>query len=181
MRSGRRGELLQRAHQGRQIHAAPVLGPREQAVERAHQPVVVIAAARRIGAAHLRAGRLLTVNSSDAKMGFANILVPHLAVEWEAADWLTLRAGGWIRPAVTLDQAGITNYLDNFSESVAGGATFRFSDPLEVFSEKVALDLGAQAIFANPRTDRKQAVDPTGSATYGGMLISFAAMVRYLY
>ena len=64
---------------------------------------------------------------------------------------------------------------------MAGGATFRFSDPLEVFSEKVALDLGAQAIFANPRTDRKQVVDPTGNATYGGMLISFAVMLRYLY
>src|SRR5438105_6487848 len=125
--------------------------------------------------------QLLTVDSADAKMGFANILIPHLAAEWEAADWLTLRGGASVRPAVTPDQNGTTNYLDNFTESVAAGATFKFSDPLQVFTEPVAFDLGAQAIIANERTNKKDPADPTGSATYGGMLFSFAAMLRYLY
>jgi outer membrane protein transport protein (OMPP1/FadL/TodX) len=124
---------------------------------------------------------LLTVDSADAKMGFANILIPHLAAEWQATDWMTLRGGAWVRPAVTPDQGGTTNYLDNFTESVAAGATFHFTDPLQVFTEPVAFDLGAQMIFANERSNTKQAVDPTGNATYGGMLFSFAAMLRYLY
>ena len=125
--------------------------------------------------------QLLTVDSADAKMGFSNVLIPHLAAEYAAAEWLTLRAGGWIRPAVTPDQNGTTNYLDNFTECVGAGATLRFTDPLQVFTEPVAFDLGAQMIFANERSNRKQAADPTGSATWGGTLFSFAAMLRYLY
>lgn len=124
---------------------------------------------------------LLTVDSADARMGFADILIPRLAAEWQAAGWLTLRGGGWVRPAVTPDQDGATNYFDNFSECVAAGATFRFTDPLQIFTEPVSFDLGAQAIIANPRSDRKQAADPTGSATWGGVLFSFAAMLRYVY
>lgn len=125
---------------------------------------------------------LLKVDSADAKMGFANILIPHLAVEYQAADWLALRAGAFVRPAVTPDQSGTTNYLDNFSESVSAGLTFRFTDPLDVFSDPVSFDLGAQVIKANERTSTKlQTTDPTGSSTYGGTLFSFAAMLRYLY
>ncbi len=124
---------------------------------------------------------LLTVPSSDAKMGFANILVPHLAAEYQAADWLTLRCGGFIRPAVTPDQNGVSNYLDNFTESVAAGATFRFTDPLQVFTEPVSFDLGAQLMIANERSNSKQTADPTGNSTWGGNLFSFAAMLRYLY
>ena len=125
--------------------------------------------------------QLLTVESADARMGFANILIPHLAAEYGVADWLTVRAGAWVRPAVTPDQGGVTNYLDNFTESAAAGATFRFSDPLQVFSEPVSFDLGGQVMIANERSNKKQTVDPTGSATYGGTLFSFSAMLRYLY
>jgi long-subunit fatty acid transport protein len=124
---------------------------------------------------------LLSVQSNDAKMGFANILVPHLAVEYSAADWLTVRAGGYVRPAVTPDQDGTTNYLDNFTECVGAGATFRFTDPLQVFTEPVAFDVGAQLMIANDRGSQKQTADPTGSQNYGGSLTSFAAMLRYLY
>ena len=125
---------------------------------------------------------LLKVDSTDARMGFANILIPHLAAEYQLSDWLALRAGASIRPAVTPDQSGRTNYLDNSSESFSAGATLRFSDPLEVFSEPVSFDLGSQLIIANQRTARKaQLADPTGSSTYGGTLFSFAAMLRYLY
>lgn len=124
---------------------------------------------------------LLTVPSNDAKMGFANILIPHLAAEYAATDWLTVRAGGAVRPAVTPDQDGTTNYLDNFTETVGAGATFKFTDPLQVFTEPVAFDIGGQVMIANPRSDRKQTVDPTGSATWGGSLVSFSAMLRYLY
>jgi long-chain fatty acid transport protein len=126
-------------------------------------------------------GSILTVTSNDAKMGFANILIPHLAVEYKAADWLTLRTGGYIRPPVTPDQTGVTNYLDNFTECIGAGATFRFTDPLEIFTDPVSLDLGGQLLIANSRESVKQAADPTGSYTYGGVLYSFAAMLRYLY
>ena len=125
--------------------------------------------------------QLLTVESADARMGFANILIPHLAAEYGVADWLTVRAGAWVRPAVTPDQGGVTNYLDNFTESAAAGATFRFSDPLQVFSEPVSFALGGQVMIANERSNKKQTVDPTGSASYGGTLFSFSAMLRYLY
>lgn len=124
---------------------------------------------------------VLTVGSADAPMGFANILVPHLAVEYTGSDWLTLRGGAYIRPAVTPDQNGTTNYLDNFTECVGAGATLKFTDPLQVFTEAVSLDLGGQLMIANARSTQKQRADPTGNLSYGGSLVSFAAMLRYLY
>jgi hypothetical protein len=102
-------------------------------------------------------------------------------VEYVAGDAVTLRAGGWVRPSVIPDQNGATNYLDNFTECVSAGATLSFKDPLEVFSEPVHFDLGGQLILANQRSDKKQAVDPTGNAVWGGSLFSFSAMLRYLY
>ena len=36
-------------------------------------------------------------------------------------------------------------------------------------------------LIANERSTAKQTADPTGSSTYGGILYSFAAMLRYLY
>ena len=125
--------------------------------------------------------QLLSVQSADAKMGFANILIPHIAAEYGVADWLTVRAGGAVRPAVTPDQDGTTNYLDNFTEIVGAGATFKFTDPLQVFTEPVAFDVGGQLMVANERSNKKQTVDPTGSSTWGGSLMSFSAMLRYLY
>src|SRR5207249_6287954 len=56
--------------------------------------------------------QLLSMQSSDAKMGFKSIFVPHLAVEYLPTDFLTLRAGGYVRPSVIPDQNGVTNYLD---------------------------------------------------------------------
>lgn len=124
---------------------------------------------------------LLSVNSADARMGFSNVLIPHLAAEWAPLDWLALRAGGYLRPPVTPDQTGVTNYLDNFTECLSAGATFRFTDPLEVFTDPVSLDVGGQVLVANARTNVKQAADPTGNSTFGGALYSFSAMLRYLY
>lgn len=119
---------------------------------------------------------LLSMESADARMGFSNVLVPHLALEYLFGAALTLRAGGWVRPSVVPDQNGISNYLDNFSECLAAGATVSFTDPLEVFTAPVHLDLGGQVIIANPRSDKKQA-----DARWGGTLFSFSAMLRYLY
>jgi long-subunit fatty acid transport protein len=124
---------------------------------------------------------LLGFGSQDAHPGFSDILEPHLGVEYAANDVITVRAGGWMRPPVTPDQNGTTNYLDNFTEAVSGGVSFRFIDPLRVFTDPVTFDLGGQVIFANERSDRKQAADRTGSASWGGVLYNFSAMLRYLY
>jgi hypothetical protein len=124
---------------------------------------------------------LLSMESTDARMGFSNILIPHLAIEITPVEIVTLRAGGWLRPSVIPDQNGTSNYLDNFTYCAAAGATLRFRDPLDVFTELVQFDLGAQLIIAKERSDKKQAVDPTGSATWGGNLFSFSAMLRYQY
>jgi long-subunit fatty acid transport protein len=124
---------------------------------------------------------ILGFGSQDAHPGFSDILVPHLGIEYAASDLFTVRAGGWMRPAVTPDQNGTTNYLDNFTEAISAGLSFRFLDPLEVFTDPVTLDVGGQLIFANERTSKKQPADPTGGASYGGQLYSFSGMLRYLY
>ena len=87
-----------------------------------------------------------------------------------------------MRPPVTPDQVGTTNYLDNFTECFSGGATIKFKDPLQVFTDPVALDLGLAFMIANERTTTKtQPTDATGGASYGGSLFTLSAMLRYLY
>jgi long-subunit fatty acid transport protein len=125
---------------------------------------------------------ILGFRSQDVTPGFANILVPRLGVEFVATDVLTLRVGASARPPVTPDQRGTTNYLDNFTETFSGGATFKFIDPLKVFTDPVALDVGFSATIANEREMTKfQTNDATGGATYGGALFTASAMLRYLY
>jgi len=131
--------------------------------------------------AGLGLGDLLGFQSADAAPGFSDVLVPHLGIEYVASEVLTLRVGGGVRPAVTPDQNGTTNYLDNFTETVAAGLSVRFTDPLKVFTDPVTLDLGASMLFANERQSRKQAADPTGNSSYGGQLFTLSAMLRYLY
>jgi hypothetical protein len=125
---------------------------------------------------------ILGFGSQDAQPGFTNILIPRLGVEFYPNDVVTLRLGGSARPPVTPDQVGTTNYLDNFTETISGGASFRFKDPLQVFTDPVSFDLGAAIMIANERTTAKtQAADPTGGASYGGSLFTVSAMLRYLY
>ena len=125
---------------------------------------------------------ILGFKSQDVSPGFANIFVPRLGLEFVATDELTLRVGGWFRPPITPDQVGTTNYLDNFTESFSGGATFKFSDPLKVFTDPVAFDFALGVMIANERDmTKRQAADQTGGASYGGALFTASAMLRYLY
>jgi len=125
---------------------------------------------------------ILGFGSADVPPGFANILIPRIGVEWAASSNVTVRAGAWARPAVTPDQGGVTNYLDNFTESLSAGATFKFIDPLKVFTDPVAFDIAAAVMIANERENKKsQAADVTGGASYGGALFTASAMLRYLY
>lgn len=124
---------------------------------------------------------LLGFQAADAAPNFSDVLVPHLGVEYGVNDVLTLRIGGGVRPAVTPDQSGTTNYLDNFTETISGGLSVRFNDPLKVFTDPVTFDIGASVMIANERTNQKQSADPTGGASYGGQLFTLAAMLRYLY
>ncbi len=125
---------------------------------------------------------ILGFSANDAPMAFSNIFVPRVGLEYVATDWLTIRGGAYVRPAVTPDQVGATNYLDNFTENFSAGATATFQDPLRVFTEPVHFDLGMALMVANSRdTVKAQAIDPTGNYSYGGTLFSFGAMLRYLY
>ena len=125
---------------------------------------------------------VLGFGSNDAAPGFSNILIPRFGVEYTASDWVTLRGGLSARPAITPDQVGTTNYLDNFTETIAGGVTFKFKDLLQVFPDPVSLDLGGSLMIANNRTNvKRQTVDPTGGASFGGTLLTMGAMLRYLY
>jgi long-subunit fatty acid transport protein len=125
---------------------------------------------------------VLGFGSNDASPGFSNILIPRVGVEYTASDWATLRGGFSARPAITPDQVGTTNYLDNFTETIAGGVTFKFKDLLQVFPDPVSLDLGGSLMIANTRTNvKRQAADPTGGASFGGTLLTMGAMLRYLY
>jgi hypothetical protein len=126
---------------------------------------------------------VLSFGSVDGDPGLANILIPRVGVEWSPSEWFTARGGFSLRPPVTPDQVGTTNYLDNFTETLAGGFTLRFRDPLQVFTDPVALDVGGSLVIANRRSQTKvrAAANLTGDAEFGGVVITLGAMLRYLY
>ncbi len=125
---------------------------------------------------------ILGFGSADPATGFANIIQPRLAAEWYATDNVTLRGGVWVRPAITPDQTGTTNYLDNFTESVSLGFTYKFPDLLKIFPDPVSLDLAVSSIFANERSyAKRQATDATGGASFGGSIWTVGAGLRYQY
>jgi long-subunit fatty acid transport protein len=125
---------------------------------------------------------VLGFSANDAQPGFVNILIPRVGVEYSPSSWITVRGGFSLRPPVTPDQVGTTNYLDNFTETIAGGFSFKFLDPLQIFTDPVTFDLGGQLLVANERTQvKRQPADPTGGASFGGMLMTIAAMLRYQY
>ena len=76
-----------------------------------------------------------------------------------------MRGGAYVRPAITPDQTGTTNYLDNFTENFSAGATFSFDDPLRVFTEPVHFDISAGLLVANERDVTKSAGGGSRPAT----------------
>ncbi|RMG10944.1 MAG: hypothetical protein D6729_18690 [Deltaproteobacteria bacterium] len=127
------------------------------------------------------------VESQDGKTvcrprppGFVDVLMPKLGVEYRVNDTVTLRGGTWLRPTPVPDQVGKTNFLDATTLHLSLGASFTFSDPLEIFSEPVTFDAATQAAFLKERTVDKGS-DGRPEYRFGGTLFQLAASLRYQF
>ena len=124
----------------------------------------------------------LSTRSAPIALGFSDTLIARVGAEWEAADWLVLRAGYCYRPTPAPRQTGVTAYLDNDAHVIALGAGLAFLHPFRSRQTIVQLDLAAQLTYLPRRTIvRLDPRDPVGDVSHGGMLWTFSATLSHGY
>lgn len=124
----------------------------------------------------------LSTRTLPIQLGFSDTLIARLGAEWEAASWLTLRAGYFFRPTPAPRQTSSAAYLDNDAHVVALGVGFAFISPLRSGEDMVELDLAAQLSLLPRRTvGRLDPRDPIGDMSHGGALWTVTATVSHAY
>lgn len=122
----------------------------------------------------------LDVKSPAQPPGFVDTLNFRLGIEYRVNERFAARGGFFFRPTPVPQQntAG-TNILDASTLGITGGIGFNFSDPLEVFSQPLTIDLAGQAQFLLPREAKKDATDDQPSYRYDGKAYGLNIAVRY--
>jgi hypothetical protein len=125
---------------------------------------------------------LLGFSAPAKTAGLQSIVVPRIGFEYPALDMLLVRAGASLKPAITPEQSGSTSYLDGLTLTMAAGVGLKLPSPGAALPEPIYVNLSAGLSWL-PERDMKKAGgdDPTGDASFGGSVWSFAAMVRYAY
>lgn len=125
--------------------------------------------------------KALAMQSVDGETGFRDIAVVGVAAEYTFKDDVTKIRGGYsFRPSYVPDQNQQTNFLDNNTHLLGAGLTFQFSDPTQVFTKPIKVDLAAQAQYLASRTvTKKQPADVVGSYSFGGIAVAGNVALRY--
>ncbi|MBX7098106.1 MAG: outer membrane protein transport protein [Myxococcaceae bacterium] len=122
----------------------------------------------------------LDVSSPSQPPGFADTVSGRLGIEYRISDRFAARGGAFFRPTMVPKQdAPGTNILDGPTVGLTAGLGFNFSDPLEIFSRPVTIDLATQGQFVLARETNKEATDVTPSYSYSGRAYGLTIAVRY--
>lgn len=123
--------------------------------------------------------KALSMDSQDAKIGFEDILIPRLGVEYYVVERLAVRAGYFYRPTMVPIQNGLTNLLDGGTHVITGGLGYKFDSPLEILSDPIEIAAVAQHGFVETRHANKSESNPVPAYSYGGSTTTFAIDIRY--
>jgi long-chain fatty acid transport protein len=118
------------------------------------------------------------VESRDVEMGFADVWVPRLGVEWRPVERLAVRAGYVYRPTPAPDQSGRTNFLDSTAHLMSLGGAWTFDDPLRM-AKGLTVEGAAQLTALNGRAVEKQGNNVNPNYRFGGSHLALAVAVRY--
>lgn len=123
--------------------------------------------------------KALSLDSQDAPIGFEDILIPRLGVEYHIVDRLAVRGGYFYRPTMVPKQNGLSNLLDGGTHAISGGIGFWFDSPLEMLSDPIEIAAVFQHGFVETRRAEKAESNPLTSYSYGGSTSVFSIDVRY--
>ena len=119
--------------------------------------------------------------SVEVSPEFSDTLEPHVGVEWQIVPRFAARLGYSFHPTPVPKQNGDTNILDGDTHAFAVGVGFNFSDPLEVFSKPVHIDLAYQFMWIPERRADKGSASDVPSYVYGAYVNNVTAAVRYVF
>lgn len=114
-----------------------------------------------------------------------DIVVPRLGVEWKAAtgprEW-TARGGYVFERAVSPEQKGESNFIDNHKHTVAIGGGVQWKGLGEVIQKPVSLDAFVSFTYLQPRDHHKLSpIDPVGDYTAKGHAFAAGLMSRWRF
>lgn len=110
-----------------------------------------------------------------------DIVVPRLGVEWKRDQW-TARGGYVFEPAVSPEQRGESNFLDNHKHTLALGGGVLWRGLAGVIAKPVSLDGFVSFTYLQPRDHRKLSpVDPVGDYTAKGHAIAAGITSRWRF
>ncbi len=124
---------------------------------------------------------------AEVPVGFHDIFVPRLGVEWEVREGWTARAGYFYRPSPAPDQDGQQsqelnrqNFLDPAVHGFSIGGGWAFADPLE-FGQKISVDASIQTGIFAPVDMVKRRPYRLPDYRVGGWTLDLAVSVRWLF
>lgn len=114
-----------------------------------------------------------------------DIVVPRLGVEWQGAPgprrW-SARGGYAFERAVSPEQKGESNFIDNHKHTVAIGGGVQWRGIGDVIQKPVSLDAFLAFTYLQPRDHHKLSpVDPVGDYTARGHAIAAGLMSRWRF
>jgi long-chain fatty acid transport protein len=120
------------------------------------------------------------VDSRDIVMGFHDIVVPRLGVEYHLLERFAVRAGYVLRPTPVPDQSGKTNFLDSTAHLVSFGGGWAFDDPLKM-ARRLSLDTAVQMTFLAPREVVKSGPNNNPSYRFTGSQLVLSVALKYAW
>ena len=104
-----------------------------------------------------------------------------VALSWPVLEWLTILSGYTWKPAITGDESGPFNYLDNDLHQISYGveAAVALPSPFDLVL-RVGLS-GATGVLPERRVVKADPADPAGGYRHGGWMQSFGVSVSASY
>ncbi len=121
-------------------------------------------------------------NERAVDLAASNTLGVRAGLEYNPTWFFALRGGYNYRPTPLPLQTSGTNFLDSNVHTLSLGVGFQFRDPVQIFSEPIALDFTGQVgILESREHDKATSDDPVGNIMTSGAIWGFSVGVRYTF
>jgi hypothetical protein len=125
-------------------------------------------------------GNALSLSTQDnVPLGFQDIVIPRVGIEYRLTSRFVARAGYYFRPTPVPIQTQYTNILDGPTHCLSAGLEVNFDDPLEIFEKPIRLLAGFQGLLVESRFADKPSDSVVPSYGYGGKVGIASVAVHY--
>ncbi|MBS1150460.1 MAG: long-chain fatty acid transport protein [Myxococcaceae bacterium] len=118
------------------------------------------------------------VISREIVMGFSDVVVPKVGIEFGVTPRLKLRAGYGLRPTPAPVQTGRTNFVDSTAHLLSAGGGYTLDDPLQMASG-LTLEGAVQLAVTSGGHVEKAGPNLNPNYQFGGSVLTLSAGARY--